>query len=46
MSRIDKINSKFKSPDVKTALKVRRLKLIENAVKMGGTEPEKKDTGR
>jgi len=37
-----KIYSKFKSPDIKPALKVRRLKLLENVVNTGGTGPEKK----
>jgi len=40
-----KICSKYKSPDVKTAFKVRRLKLLENVVKIGGTGPEK-STGK
>ena len=34
--------SKYKSPDIKTDFKVRRLKLLENVVKMGRTGPEKK----
>jgi hypothetical protein len=40
------IYSKFKSPNIKTALKVHRLKLLENVVNTGGTESGKKVTGR
>jgi len=37
-----KVCGKYKSPDIKTAFKGRRLKLLENVLKMGRSGPEKK----